>query len=141
MKHRYIIGIDTGVNTGYAVWDRVEKKLLEVETLKIHKALKKVEGFYCLFGSEGVLVRVEDARKRKWFGGGDASYKSQGAGSVKRDSLVWEDFLKDLGADFEMLHPAKGLTKWSAEAFKSVTGWKERCSGHARDAAMLCYGK
>ena len=33
------------------------------------------------------------------------------------------------------------MTKWSAEVFADMTGWKGRTSNHARDAALLVYGR
>lgn len=137
---RYVVGIDCGTKTGCAVWDRKEAKFVSVETLKIHQALDRVLGFYRLFATEGVFVRVEDARLRKWFGSNTRG-KEQGAGSIKRDSKIWEEFLIDHEIPHEMVAPAKGLTKWGAEAFASTTKWKEKCSEHARDAGMLCFAK
>jgi hypothetical protein len=64
-----------------------------------------------------------------------------GAGSVKRDCAIWEDFCRDLGIDYIPVPPQAGLTKWPADYFNKVTGWKGRTSDHARDAALLVYGK
>ncbi len=66
--------------------------------------------------------------------------KQQGAGSVKRDCKIWEDFLTDLDIPFEMVAPRKGMTKYSAAAFKKLTGYEGKTSEHARDAAMLVFG-
>lgn len=37
------IGIDTGTNTGYAEWDSKKGRLLEVDSLPIHKAMERVK--------------------------------------------------------------------------------------------------
>lgn len=134
-KYRFIIGIDTGVNTGFAVWDRQEKKLLEVCCIEIHRAMLSVN----YRREDGILVRVEDARQRTWFGK-NSNEKLQGAGSVKRDCKIWEDFLNDLGVDFEMVAPKNNKTKLDAKKFKMITGWKETTNEHSRDAAMLVFG-
>jgi hypothetical protein len=137
-----VIGIDTGVNTGYALWRPGVKRLIFVDTVKIHTAMQMVKDakvFDCLGNGEGVLVRGEDARKRQWFGNAGRE-QLQGAGSIKRDATIWEDFLTDLGVDFEMVAPKSNTTKVSAEYFAKITGWKGRTSEHARDAAMLCFG-
>lgn len=131
------IGIDPGVKTGLAVWDTNKKELLEVKTLKIHEALELCHHY--VLTAEKVKIRVEDARKRKWFGG-NAQAKIQGAGSVKRDCKIWDDFLKDIGADYEMIHPVRGATKLDAEKFKLLTSYVYRTSEHARDAALLVFG-
>jgi hypothetical protein len=135
MKHyKYYIGIDTGKNTGFAVWNKAEKMLEVVETLLIHQAMDKVREF----DKNEVLIRVEDARQRKWFGS-NASAKQQGAGSIKRDATIWEDFLKDLGYNFEMVAPKNNKTKVSADQFAKMTKWDKRTSEHARDAVMLIF--
>src|SRR5574337_2378 len=38
---------------------------------------------------------------------------------------------------FKALNPSAGATKWDAERFARVTGWKGRTSEHSRDAAVL----
>lgn len=139
-KHRYHIGIDTGDNTGLCIWDAIEKKIVCLETWPIHKAMEAVRQYaeYGRYGS--VTVRVEDARQRKWFGN-TGREKLQGVGSVKRDASIWEDFLKDLGIDFEMVAPKNNMTKTTADYFKRVTGYTGRTSQHARDAAMLVFSR
>jgi hypothetical protein len=134
-KHRYIIGIDTGVNTGFAIWDRTEKKFLEISSTHIHRAMNSIN----VWKGNEIMVRVEDARKRTWFGK-NSGEKLQGAGSVKRDCKIWEDFLTDLNVDFEMVAPKNNRTKLDAKKFKMITGWEKTTNEHSRDAAMLCYG-
>jgi hypothetical protein len=48
-------------------------------------------------------------------------------------------FLKDLGVPFEMVAPKGGKTKLSVQTFQKITGYTQRTSEHARDAAMLVY--
>ena len=136
MKYRYYIGIDPGTNTGFALWDAKEKRFLTVESMKIHQAMQQISN---LSNDElaMTMIRVEDARKRS--GKMDKNIL-QGVGAVKAHCAIWEDFLTDLGANFEMCSPRKGLTKMEAEKFKLITGWKERSNNHARDAAMLVFG-
>ena len=132
----YIIGIDPGVNTGFALWNRNEKRLLEVKTLMAIQAEKFIIDFLLL---KSLLVRFEDARLRTWFGKAGKE-QLQGAGSIKRDCSRWEEFLTYYDIPFEEVAPKNNRTKISAEEFKRLTGWNERCSEHARDAAMLCFG-
>ena len=128
------IGIDPGVKTGVAVWDSKAKCFLEINTHTITMAMKQVKAI------TGAKVVFEDARQRKWFGG-NANVKQQGAGSIKRDCKIWEDFLKEEGIEFEMIHPIKGGTKLAPQIFARTAKWKERTSEHARDAAMLVINK
>jgi len=142
-QYDYAIGIDTGVNTAIAVWDIRRKLFIHVETTMIHRALLYIWQFMqkCEQQSASFYVRVEDARQRNWFGP-RSQYKLQGAGSVKRDSKIWEDFLRDYHISFEMVAPQRqqGLTKMSAAAFKQLTHYTGRTTEHSRDAAMLVFG-
>ena len=138
------VGIDCGRSTGFAVWESECKAFDAVATLPIHEALERVRRIHKSYGDDLVVV-FEDARQRKWLPRekNAAQYRGrlQGAGSVKRDATIWEDFCKDLGIRYEAKAPTKGLTKWTAETFARITGWEGRTSNHARDAALLVYGR
>lgn len=139
------IGIDTGVNTGVAVWDNRQRTFLQIETMKIHKAMELVEQYKGKASFEGtkIIVRVEDARQRTWYGYTTPQKdraKLQGVGSVKRDCTIWEDFLSDMKVEFQMVAPKNNATKMSADSFKAITGWKKPTNEHNRDAAMLVFG-
>lgn len=137
------IGIDPGTHTGMAVWDSREGKFLSLETLPIHRAMTEVLRWSLKAEDDDVKVEVifEDARQRTWFGKGDVSAKLQGAGSVKRDCSIWEDFCTDYGISFRAVPPVKGATKVTPTYFKMISGWTDRTSEHSRDAAMLVIGK
>jgi hypothetical protein len=132
---KYHIGIDPGTNTGIALFDPWKFEFITIRTIKIHQAMEML----LTYDPKEIFVRVEDARLRKWFGKSSGREKLQGAGSIKRDCSIWEDFLKDFGCEFEMTHPANSMTKLSENTFKSITGCNLRTSGHGRDAAMLVY--
>lgn len=134
------IGIDPGTHTGMAVWDSREGKFLSLDTLQIHQALVEVMLWKDKVGHD-LQVVFEDARQRTWFGKGNTNAKLQGAGSVKRDCSIWEDFCRDYGIQFWAKPPIKGATKLTANYFKLISGWKGRTSEHSRDAAMLVIGK
>lgn len=134
------VGIDTGKHTGFAVWDTEKRQLDFVDTIPIHEALLRIWSQR----HANVEVYFEDARQRKWYGTRTAKEdrnKLQGAGSVKRDSTIWEDALKDWGIPFHAVAPKHNTTKMTPEFFRSLTGWKGRTSEHSRDAAMLVFGR
>jgi hypothetical protein len=139
------IGIDPGASTGYAAWDASSRVLAAVHTLKIHEAMDYVLQVH----RAGMLhsVTFEDARLRTWFGKMDKEQVKygaavrEGAGSVKRDCTIWADFLGAHGIAYKGVKPAAGATKWKADHFARVTGWTGRTSEHARDAAILVFGK
>lgn len=132
---KVLVGIDCGVNTGYARTD-------EEGRLKIVNSMGIIEAMTCVASLEGVVsfkVYIEDARKRKWFTGGRE--KAQGVGSVKRDCKIWEEFCEHHGFEYELVAPKHNKTKLDAESFKKLTGWTDRTNEHGRDAAMLIYGR
>jgi len=103
----------------------------------VHNAMRFIEN---ISENYTVHVRFEDARQRKYFGNSGRE-KLQGAGSVKRDSKIWEDFLTDLNISFDMPSPKEKGIKVDEAYFLKLTGWKgKRTSQHGRDAAMLIYG-
>lgn len=136
---KILIGIDTGVNTGFAVAaDRGNGgELVKVSSLSITRAMEQVRAEIQAWGIQNVCLYIEDARQRTWFTGGRE--KAQGVGSVKRDAQIWEDWCKEQGFKFLMIHPAANATKKKATDFKRMTGWVGRTNEHARDAAMLVF--
>lgn len=105
LPERFLIGIDPGTKTGVGVWDRTEKGLLEVTTLSCILAQQFVLNYKCV--NMDVCLIIEDARKRKWFGK-NSEKKRQGAGSVKRDCKLWEEFCELEGIPYRLVHPQRG---------------------------------
>lgn len=140
---QYFIGIDCGVKTGFAVWNRYEKKIEDISSVPIHIAMEGVAILSSLYPGQ-IYVRVEDARLRKWIPQGKNEVaergRREGAGSVKRDAIIWEDFLTDKGIPFEMVAPKHNKTKLNSKSFKQYTGWNGVTNEHMRDAAMLVFG-
>lgn len=146
---KVLIGIDTGVNTGFAVAIDQGKggQLQDVDSHTITQAMSKVLELAKENGKENLKLFIEDARKRTWFGRIDSEQKKYGAGvregigSVKRDAQIWEQWCKEQGLKYQMVHPAANKTKTDAKYFLKVTGWAKRTNEHARDAAMLVFGR
>lgn len=135
-KYEYYIGIDPGVTTGVALWEKSTRQLLQVQSMPIHDALEKVKN---LAHGLNALVRIEDARKRRWFGN-TGSEVWKGAGSIMRDCKIWEDFLTDRHIDFELVAPRHNKTKVTHDYFVRLTKWTKPTNEHARDAALLVFG-
>lgn len=134
-KADVLIGVDPGTHTGIAV--KRHLKLEIIETLTIFEALNAVIAWKktCDAHLWTMLVRIEDARLRTYFGKTDRE-KLQGAGSIKRDCAIWEEVLTELQIPFEFVHP-RNVKATTAEYFKKLTGWEGRTSIHAREAAFL----
>lgn len=133
---RYFIGIDAGTHTGVAIWDKQEKRFAKIVTTSILKAIDIVRRYNI---EDEVQVRIEDARKRRWFGNSGRE-RLQGAGSVKRDCAIWEEFLNDEKIPYMLIAPKNNSTKMSADSFSRLTGYSGRTNEHNRDAAMLVFG-
>lgn len=133
-----MIGIDVGVHTGVAVWDPQKQAFLDIQTRKLHQAFKDVEMWKELCTE--LIVYFEDARLRKWFGNSGPE-KWKGAGSVMRDSKIWEDYLEDLHVPYFAVAPKNNSTKMNATYFKAITKYDRVTSEHGRDAAMLVFAR
>ena len=139
------IGIDCGTNTGLAVWDSDAQRFDRLETVQLHQALSFVLHSYFEKDREGLTVVFEDARQRTWFPKERnlSEYRGRlmGAGYVRRDSAIWEEFLTFYGIPFHAVPPQKGATKWTAQQFAALTRWTGKTSEHSRDAALLVWGR
>ncbi len=134
------IGIDAGVHTGIAVWHAHLQELTMVESMTITQAMEQVRMMADVLGRDNVRVYIEDARKRTWFGSAGRE-RLMGAGSVKRDSQIWDDFCREQDIEHVMVPPKNNRTKLSAEQFRRITNYKQRTNEHGRDAACLVFGK
>lgn len=134
-------GVDPGVNTGLAMWKDDELKV--VETVNIIQAMSRVLAAWEA-SEDDVTVVFEDARQRQWLplerNASEYRGKLMGAGSVKRDCEIWEEFCNVYGIKYVARPPRAGATKWTADTFRRITGYTGRTSNHARDAALLVYG-
>lgn len=133
-----VIGVDPGTNTGLGVWDTVDRKFLNVESANILEAIRRVRMW------RPDLVIFEDARKRGRFDKMDAEQKKygaavrEGAGSVKRDCAIWEEFLEEAQIPYQAKAPRS--TKKDAAELAFLYGWTKRSNEHARDAAFIVAG-
>lgn len=157
-KYRTYIGIDPGTKTGMCLYEWGQIRFLETETIiwcqrYILKRLSDIEKTIELAHIQkkahpetriptrddfSMVIYLEDARMVKF---ATDPVKAQGAGSVKRDCSIWIEFCEEYDIDYVLLRPNNKLTKLTAPVFQQITGWKNKCSSHARDAAMLVYGK
>jgi len=143
MTYKYYLGIDPGVKTGICIYSNEDKQIRRLDCIKIHDAMETVKFWHAAWPGK-VFVRFEDARQRKWVPWQKNEKaergRREGAGSVKRDCGIWEDYLKSVGVPFEMVPPKNNKTKVTADYFKKLTGWMEKTNEHCRDAAMLVVG-
>ena len=136
-----IIGIDPGTHTGLGVYNTQTSSFELIRTCKIHHALELV----LMWSKVGdVLVVFEDARlaTKSRFTKSDQA-KKIGFGSIKRDCVIWEDFLIDNSIPYQKTRPAKHLNSLCKDPnfFSSQTGYKGRTSHHSRIASMLAFNR
>jgi len=144
---KFLIGIDTGTTTGFAIACDSGRggKLQEIKSLSITKAMARTIELVNEHGKDNIKIFIEDPRKRTWFGDADARQRRsgpgvrEGIGSVKRDASIWEDWCKEQGLNYLMVHPAANKTKMDKTEFARYTGWTKTTSEHGRDVAMLVH--
>ena len=137
-KTLVIIGIDPGKNTGVAAYSTKTKSLIMCETCSIIEAMETIKDFMA-DDKLSIEIVYEDAKKRRWFGKSGRE-KLQGAGSIKRDCTIWEEFAKYHQIPCTGVAPSAGSTKMNKDTFARITGWIGRTSVHARDSALLVIG-
>lgn len=141
---RYLIGIDPGVKTGFAIYDRTEKEFIYLDTLDFWNAITMIENFKMQVGISYFKVIIENPNlNRPTFNRNQNARSntriSQNVGQNKRDASLLIQFCKREGIEVQEIKPT--ATKKDAEFFSKITGYKGRCSQHGRDAALLVYGK
>ena len=137
---RWVIGIDPGKNTGFAVYDIERGELRELTTVDFWTVYHKVLNTY---SSTTAAIYIEVPKTKHVFqkkATGDSQMQRQAVniGSVIREAELLAEGLERVGYTVTRKHPQG---KVSAERFESYTGWTGRSNEHTRDAAMLCYGR
>lgn len=145
MKPRYYIGVDPGRKTGYALWDSEKRKLVEIYTWTFWRLFDYV---HPRFNPDNTAIVIEDpSQNRPTFYREGATRRemekiSQNVGANKEHAILLIERFESLGFEVLRVRPSKKTqTKLTAKAFERITGYSERTSEHARDAAMLVYGR
>ena len=129
-----LIGIDPGVTTGSATLylNCYGERVFLVGSSTILNIMDDVKKMTLV---NHTLVIMEDARLRTWFGHSGPE-RWQGAGSIKRDCQIWEEFLQAHEIPYLLVPPMRNRTKMNSAEFAKYTGIK-RSNQHERDAAAL----
>jgi len=131
---RLYVGIDPGKQTGVAVWDVELRRLTHIAAMGITQAKETILN---LSRTHTVAIWMEDARMYRKTPAAPA--RQLGAGSVRRDCGIWEEFCDFYNIPCHLLRPAG--VKLSAAEFRQQTGWRGRTNEHGRDAAMLVFNR
>lgn len=129
-----ICGIDPGVTTGLATLflDSQGARVFRVSSSTI---LSAMDSILKITEKNRSFVVLEDARLRTWFGH-TGPERWQGAGSIKRDCQIWEEFLQIHEIPFLLIPPMHNKTKMTSAEMAKYTGIN-RSNQHERDAAAL----
>lgn len=146
IKLKYIVGIDPGVNNGFANWCKTTKELIDLKTLSFWKLIIELDKLRKLKEEAGLdlLIIIEDPNKnRPVFDKGVQSQKAinkiaQNVGENKRIAKLLIEYCEEHGISYSAITPR--TAKWDKNTFFKITNCKFECSQHARDAAKLCYG-
>ncbi len=137
----YFIGIDPGLNTGFAVWLVKEQTYDYLETLTFWDVLCQIEED---FDPDEVIIVLEDPAQNKPTFFHKATKPrirekiSQDVGGNKREARLLADGLGRMGYRVKLVQPKQ--RKLSAAEFKARTGYERRTNEHVRDAGMLVHG-
>jgi hypothetical protein len=143
-KYSIVVGIDPGTHTGMTAYNCDKKEFIFCETLSIHNAIFKLQSLVdCAYFPKGMLIIVEDSRH---ISGGPE--KKLGAGSIRRDCSIWEDFLTDFikvsGKDlnFIFIRPSNNIyLKMDSDKWRMMAKYNapKLPSEHARDSATYLF--
>lgn len=135
------VGVDPGQHTGIAVWDTSTRQFIEIRTTGIVSAMDYLTELHR--EKKIMLLVFEDARQRTWIPRErdirQVKGRAMGAGSVKRDCSIWEEWCSARGIQFIASRPKTGMTKLTDAYFRGITGYDRRTNEHGRDAAMLVF--
>ena len=139
-KGRYVVGIDPGKVTGFAVYDRKSRTVAHVGTTDFWGLLDLLNTHYKPESVYKVVVEVPPTKRvfhRQAATRGAIERTSVNVGSVIRESELLAKGLERLGYNV-CCHRAIG--KQTREGVKMLTGFNGRTNQHERDALMLCFG-
>jgi len=149
-----IIGIDPGVNCGFAAYFKNIKSLRGetlppywyFETHTFWGVVREIEGLITA-GDFGLLeVYIENPNENKPVfqkRGADNVKKilkvAQNVGSNKRDAQLLIEYFELNKIKYHAVKPT--AAKWTQQGFEYYTGQKVKVSQHVRDAARLIVGR
>ncbi len=147
-RKRYVVGIDPGVKTGFAVWNRDEKAFEWIETSTFWGVFFRITES-SVFKPVNTHIVIEVAHHAPTFKHLKAegqnkdtlSKIARNVGQVTREAQLLVEGFRRLGftvSEQKPLGKAKNAADDRAQ-FERLTGWTKQTSQHARDAARMVY--
>jgi predicted RNase H-like nuclease (RuvC/YqgF family) len=142
MKKRYVIGIDPGRNTGFAIYDRETRGISLMATLDFWAAYKHVSTQYEPAETIVVIEVPKHSRLHEYQDGktGDRLREkiAGDVGGIAREAELLADGIAAAGFEVRRVTPTR--SKWTAKDIQQRTRITTRTNEHVRDAISLCYG-
>lgn len=136
-KQRFVIGIDPGINCGFAVFDRMEKKLIACRSMQLWELFQTLRAW----SSNNVEVFIENPNTWTNIGQGKVEGREQGAGAVKQSYKHITQFLDHLSVKYTATKLQGTMKKANAAKFKLITRWVGKTNEHSRDAALIVFNR
>lgn len=124
-RKRYIIGIDPGVKTGIAVWDKDARAFHALRTMTFWTALDYV---WDVFDADKTRIVIETPTLKMLYRGARTDKEqdqrsrdkiAMNVGSCQREATLLVERFKHLG--FEVKETVPTDSKWSIEEFQRLT--------------------
>ncbi len=147
-KKRFVVGIDPGVKTGIAIWDRDHKEFRQISTWDFWDTVFALTRS-TIYTPDSCLIVIEVAHyaptyshlKAEGQNKNTLSKIARNVGQVTREAQLLAEGLLRFGYEVQEVRP-QGKAKKAADdvrQFQRLTGWMERTNQHERDAARLCW--
>lgn len=140
MKKRFAIGLDAGLHTGLAVYDRAERRITEMFKTDFWSAYEFITKN---FSPDIALIVIERPRKGFVYSRNQQYKKSVvekiafNSGENNREATLLIEGFEYLGYEVRKVTPV--ASKWTAEQLKRFTGISSRTNEHVRDAVRLVW--
>ena len=150
---RYIVGIDPDLTkSGFAVYDRVEKRLVECTTVsftgvqwliekKYPGCFVRLEAGWLIAKSNWHLSRALGAKYSPITAQRIAERQAKNVGENHAVGKLLNEWLTEKKIPFELVKPFGATTFFKdRKVFKATTGWEARTHNDGRTAAAICWG-
>lgn len=141
LKTRFFVGIDPGINTGYAVYDAHLKEIVKMETTTFWSVFELIETHYPF----NTVIVIETPKKTRLYARQDGleghrqrEKVAANAGGNAREAELLADGLELSGYTVLRITPTRH--KLDAREFARITKITEKTNQHVRDAVMLVFG-
>ena len=135
-----VIGIDTGVKTGFSAWSKKDSSFSLITTLNFWSVYD-----HCLAYPKDTTKIIIEQSTTSHIWGGRLRGKSPAAcaklgGDVARPHLMAELLENRLtGMGYYVIKQKPSNTKMNAAAFKRLTGYEGRTNEHTRDSGIIAF--